>query len=97
MQPIIVLALVGVAAAATGMGFLNTNIMLTVQNFGVGEATLETPISDANIDLSVGRMVTSDASGRTIFMNVIDACSFHYPIENTAVYPGLNSASSIVI
>ncbi len=88
-------ALIGVAAAATGVGFLNTNIMLNVQNFGVGEATLETPISDTNIDLSVGRMVTSDASGRTIFMNIIDACSFHYP-DNSA-FPGLDSASATVI
>ena len=95
MQPMLWVALIGVAAAATGVGFLNTNIMLNVQNFGVGEATLETPISDANIDLSVGRMVTSDASGRTIFMNIIDACSFHYP-DNTA-FPGLNSATATVI
>jgi len=97
MQPILVIALIGVAAAATSVGFLNTNIMLTVQNFGVGEETLETPISDANIDFSIGRMVTSDAAGRTIFMNIIDACSFHYPEENTAVYPGLAFGSSKVI
>jgi len=97
MQPILVIALIGVAAAATGVGLLNTNIMLTVQNFGVGEATLETPISDANIDFSIGRMVTQDESGRTIFMNIIDACSFHYPEENTSVYPGLAFGSTKVI
>jgi len=97
MQPIIVLALIGVAAAATSVGFLNTNIMLNVQNFGVGEETLETPISDANVDFSIGRMVTSDAAGRTIFMNIIDACSFHYPDEDLATYPGLNSKSAKVI
>jgi len=97
MQPILVIALIGVAAAATSVGFLNTNIMLTVQNFGVGEETLETPISDANIDFSIGRMVTQDESGRTIFMNIIDACSFHYPEENTAVYPGLAFGSTKVI
>ena len=97
MQPIIVLALIGVAAAATSVGFLNTNIMLNVQNFGVGEETLETPISDANVDFSIGRMVTSDAAGRTIFMNIIDACSFHYPVENLAEFPGLESKSAKVI
>ncbi len=97
MQPIIVLALIGVAAAATSVGFLNTNIMLNVQNFGVGEETLETPISDANVDFSIGRMVTSDAAGRTIFMNIIDACSFHYPVEDLATYPGLASQSAKVI
>jgi len=97
MQPILIIALIGVAAAATSVGFLNTNIMLTVQNFGVGEETLETPISDANIDFSIGRMVTQDESGRTIFMNIIDACSFHYPEENTSVYPGLAFGSTKVI
>ncbi len=97
MKPILWVALIGFAAAATSMGFLNTNVMLNVQNFGVGEETLETPISDANVDLSVGRMVTSDAAGRTIFMNIIDACSFHYPEEDLATYPGLNSATATVI
>jgi len=97
MQPILIIALIGVAAAATSVGFLNTNIMLNVQNFGVGEETLETPISDANIDFSIGRMVTQDDSGRTIFMNIIDACSFHYPEENTSVYPGLAFGSTKVI
>ena len=95
MQPILVIALIGVAAAATSVGFLNTNIMLNVQNFGVGMATLETPISDANIDLSVSRVDGVDLLGRTIFKNIVSACSFHYP-ANTA-FPGLNSASAKVI
>ncbi len=95
MQPILILALIGFAAAATGMGFLNTNIMLNVQNFGVGMETLETPISDANIDLSVSRIDGIDVDGRTVFKNIVSACSFHYP-ANTA-FPGLNSDTVKVI
>ena len=95
VQPILVIALIGVAAAATSVGFLNTNIMLNVQNFGVGEATLETPISDANVDLSVSRVNDVDLAGRTIFKNIVSACSFHYP-ANTA-FPGLNSDTVKVI
>ena len=54
MQPILIVALIGVAAAATGVGFLNSNtIMLNVQTLGVGEQDLASPISAANIDLSV--------------------------------------------
>ncbi len=95
MQPILVIALIGVAAAATSVGFLNTNIMLNVQNFGVGEATLETPISDANVDLSVSRLNGVDLEGRTIFKNIVSACSFHYPEGDSG--PGLTNPNSKVI
>jgi len=30
-------------------------------------------------------------------MNIIDACSFHYPEEDTSVYPGLAFGSTKVI
>jgi len=79
MQPILIVALIGVAAAATGIGFLNTNeIMVNVQSLGVGSADFESPISDANVDLSIGQDTGVDESGKTIFFNVIDFCSFHY-------------------
>ncbi|MCZ6583124.1 MAG: hypothetical protein O6761_08160 [Thaumarchaeota archaeon] len=95
MQPMLWVALIGVAAAATGVGFLNTNIMLNVQNFGVGEATLETPVSDANIDLSVSRIDGVDLSGNPIFKNIVSACSFHYPEGDSG--PGLTNPNSKVI
>jgi len=89
MQPILIVALIGVAATATGVGFLNTEIMLNVQNLGVGSDTIETPISDANVDLSIEAVeVFDEASGQSIFLNVIDFCSFHYPANQN--FPGLN-------
>ena len=85
------LALIGVAATATGVGFLNTNIMLNVQNLGVGSDIIETPISDANVDLSIGMVeVFDEASGQSEFLNVIDFCSFHYPDEDLKKFPGLD-------
>ena len=88
MKPILVLALIAVAAGATGVGFLNTNIMLNVQNLGVGSENLETPISNANVDLSIAIVNGIDTEGNSVFKNVIESCSFHYP--ETAGFPGLN-------
>ena len=96
MQPILMLALIGVAATATGVGFLNTEIMLNVQNLGVGSAVIETPISDANVDLSIEAVeVFDEESGQSIFLNVIDFCSFHYP-ENEN-FPGLSGTGDSTV
>jgi hypothetical protein len=69
MQPIILLAIVGIAGGAMSVGFLGNEIDLTVQQLGVGEATLETPISDADIDFVIAR-----ASDSTEMHNVISEC-----------------------
>jgi hypothetical protein len=91
MQPILIVALIGVAAAATGVGFLNGNtIMLNVQSLGVGSADLESPISNANVDLSIDAVEGVGPDGETIFFNVIDVCSFHY--DAFAGFTGLLSA-----
>ena len=48
MQPLVILALVGVAAVAMGTGFLGNPIDLTmVQLLGVGETDLKSPIEKA--------------------------------------------------
>jgi len=78
MQPILMLAIVGVAATALGTGFLmNNEILLNVQNFGVGEENILSPITSANIDFQISKITAFDVSGGNIFKNVIDACSFH--------------------
>jgi len=81
MQPIIMFTLIGVAALATSVGFLNNTFVLNVQNLGVAETDLESPIKVANIDLELLKMTAArDAdSTRTHFHNVIDKCSFHSP------------------
>lgn len=69
MQPILLLAIVGIAGGAMSVGFLGNTIDLTVQQLGVGEATLETPIEDARIDFVIAR-----ASNSAEMHNVISEC-----------------------
>ena len=80
MQPILMLAIVGVAATAMGVGFLSNTITLNVQQLGVGEADFKSPITLANIDLEVNK-VNVGQDGSAFFKNVINVCSFHSPDE----------------
>jgi len=75
MQPLIALAVVGVAVGALGVGFLDNEINLTdmVQQFGVGEATIETPASQAYIDFNIVRS-TFSVNEFEKTRNIIDAC-----------------------
>ena len=84
MQPILLLAIAAVAVAATGVGFLGGTIDVTVQDLGVGSATIESPISSAFVDLKVTAVHTqfvpdSGVGTYSVFNNVIDECSFHSP------------------
>ena len=56
MQPIFLLAAMG-AAIAMGIGYLGNDIALEgmVQEFGVGEGTLEIPIDSANVAAKIVR------------------------------------------
>ena len=75
MQPLIGLAIVGVAVGALGVGFLDNDIDLTdmVQQFGVGEATIETPATSAYIDFWIVR--SSFPVGQTEkTRNIIEDC-----------------------
>ena len=77
MQPIILLAIVGIAGGAMGVGFLGNDISLTVQELGVGDATLQTPITQADIDFSIDRVTGTVAVGTTFVSqthNVISKC-----------------------
>src|SRR3990172_5872588 len=79
MQPIIMLALVGVAAMAMSMRFLTNTFVLNVQTLGVAEEDLISPIKTANVDLELTRLVAGPDgdSTRTHYHNVIHQCSFH--------------------
>ncbi len=83
MQPIVLLALVGVAAAALGTGFLGQQepIMVNLQGLGVGTTLVSIPLSDVWVDLSVDKTEkdTMTPNGlKTIFINIVDECSFHF-------------------
>ena len=70
MQPILLLAIVGVAAVALSMGSLTNVINLDVQQFGVGEETIDTPVTQADVDFHIGQVTTGG-----FLYNVIDICT----------------------
>ena len=71
MKPIIMLAIAVVAAGAMGTGFLNnTNgINLWIQQFGVGEGNIESPVTHAFVDFNIVRTTEAGA-----FKNIINEC-----------------------
>jgi len=73
MQPIILLAIVGIAGGAMSVGFLGNVITLDVQNIGVGETNLTTDIFDADIDFVIGRQSAGTTSTFESH-NVIEYC-----------------------
>jgi len=73
MQPIILLAIVGIAGGAMSIGFLGNTIDLTVQQLGVGSETLGTSITQANIDFYIDR-VSGLVGSTTETHNVIAKC-----------------------
>jgi len=62
------LAVVGVAAIALGTGFLNNDINLWIQQFGVGSGDISTPTDHVVVDFNIMRTET------TPIQNVIDKC-----------------------
>jgi len=79
MQPIVWIVIVGVAAVAMGTGFLSTDFSLNVQNLGVAETDLVSPINTANIDFTISKIKGPNAAGQIVFKNKITKCSFHTP------------------
>ena len=77
----IIFAVMAIAATGLSVGFLSNTINLTVQNLGVGDQDLESPITNASIDLNVGAFLVdpdfTPDTGDEFFANVIDECSFH--------------------
>jgi len=73
MQPIILLAIVGIAGGAMSIGFLGNTISLDVQLLGVGETNLGTPITQADIDFVIARQ-SGLIAGTTETHNVIKYC-----------------------
>ena len=78
MQPIILLAIVGVAAAAISMGALTNTFPLVLQDLGVSEKTLQSPVTrTVMVDLQLLKTHTFDTDRSPILANIIDKCSFH--------------------
>ena len=72
MQPILMLAIAGVAAIALGTGFLNNDIELWIQDFGVGAGDIELTADHAIIDFNIiQQLITGEED---LYENVIDYC-----------------------
>ena len=65
------LAVVGVAAAALGTGFLNNDIELWIQQFGVGSGDISTPVDHITVDFGINQV---PGVNEGTFENVIDVC-----------------------
>jgi len=75
MQPIIMLAVVAVAAGALGVGFLGNTIDLTmVQTIGVGMTDLESDVIKANVDFTIEKVNALGNAGVPAFKNIISEC-----------------------
>ena len=79
MQPVVILAVVGVAVSALGLGFLDNDIDMTdmVQQFGVGEETIISPVSQAYIDFQIGKtvgLINQGGQNIMVFKNIISEC-----------------------
>ena len=85
MQPIIWIAIVGIAAAGLTTGFLNTNTFtLIAQDLASQEVTLLSPVDTVRVDFEIVKdeqFIGTDMNGNphTVYVNKIDKCSFHSP------------------
>jgi hypothetical protein len=76
MKPILIFAIAAVVATAIGVGSLNNTITLIIQQFGVGEGDIESPITSAAVDFRI-EAVTVGEGNQAELKNLITACSFH--------------------
>ena len=90
MQPLIMITLIGVAAAAMGTGFLTNSFDINVQQLAVNETDLVSPVSTVNVDFvlskaeaaahnNLGNAGAHTTADDTHFHNFIDECRVHTP------------------
>ncbi len=75
MKPLVILAIAAVAVGAMGTGFLSNEngINLWIQQFGVGDGNIQSPVTHATVDFHIDT-VPIGSNGGTTFENVIDEC-----------------------
>ncbi len=70
MKPIIILAVMALAVTGLGVGSLGNVITLDLQSLGVGDATLLSPINNADIKFNIDKITGNQGN----FKNVIGDC-----------------------
>ena len=101
MQPIVWVVIVGIAAAALGTGFLGSTFSLNLQQLGVGEEDLVSPISLVSVDFVISKVLEPLSENTSpLFKNRIIKCSFHTPTtleQGTTIICKLINADDDVI
>jgi len=81
MKPIIILAVMAIAITGLGVGSLSNTITLTVQDIGVGDATIFSPIDSATVKFNIDKI----PGNQNNFKNVIADCIIKSPEEIPAL------------
>jgi len=95
MKPIIVLAVMAIAVTGLGAGFLGNTINLDVQSLGVGDATLVSPIDNAQIKFNIEKIVGNQNN----FKNVIADCIIESEddiVKNSKIFCKLTDENGFV-
>ena|SRR3990172_155377 len=71
MQPILIIAILGVTAVALGTGFLNNDIELWIQQFGVGSGDISSPTDHAYVDFTIAQAQDLQTG---FFKNYVSEC-----------------------
>ena len=87
MKPIIALAAIAVVGVTLGTGFLNNDIELWIQQFGVGSGDIQTPVDHVKVDFNIATQEVDPPTDPITFENVIDECILT-PDELIGVGPG---------
>lgn len=81
MQPIFIIAIIG-AASAMSIGYLSNDINVNSQPFGVGEDTLNNPITNAVLTILIEKTYGLNISLQPDSKDLITECAFR---SNTVV------------
>lgn len=93
MHRLLTLAIIAIAMVGMTTGFGSNTFFINLQKLGVSEEVIESPITQATVDLEVERVLVDpdgiQNNGDEFFANKITKCSFHTP-------DGLGAGSIIV-
>ncbi len=84
MQPIVLIVSV-IAIAGLGVGYLGNDMSLSVQQFGVGETDIGSPVTQAGLTIIIDRTFGVALSGNTqvdAFKDFITDCVFRSSIND---------------
>ena len=81
MKQLLLFAIIGTGIVGMSVGFASNTIALNVQQLGVGENFIQTPVKNADVDFELAKVQRSvdniANNGDDYFVNLITACSFH--------------------